>query len=371
MGHNRPEDVRFIQTPEPMTTCGEFVRINVAASFAPRYFRRNAVVVFQPELQHEGGTVQLRPVVLIGERVTNVQGAIIPRVGGRFAYIDYIPFTPELEDARLVVSSVILEERRARGIEGLNAQEALQRRGARATEPVTIATGIITLPQDQDVLADAEQQDQDANLAYVELQETILVEPGDDYSIDREMYRLLSLGSNVGIETERVFVKSALFFEIGLSNVDMNHYRNQKEEFRLARETKTAYLRSGKEIAMVRILGWASPEGNEALNIRLGIERARAGDRFFREQYARDIRQSFPIVIEYMGEDWDGFMVAVSESNLRNRVAIRTWFERNTDRVAREQELRRLIAIHPEFQREILPPLRRVEKIIEFVVVSE
>ena len=369
MGHNRPEDVRFIQTPEPMTTCGEFVRINVAASFAPRYFQRNAVVVFQPELQHDGGTVQLRPVVLIGERVTNVRGAIIPRVGGRFAFIDYIPFTPELEDARLVINSVVLEERRARGIEGLSRQEAMERRDARATEPVTIATGVIIIPQD--VLADAESQDEDANLAYAELQESILVESGDDHSIDREMYRLLSLGSNVGIETERIFVKSALFFQIGLSNVDLNHYRNQKNEFRLARETKSAYLRSGKEIAMVRILGWASPEGNEELNVQLGIERARAGDRFFREQYARDIRQNFPIVIEYMGEDWDGFMAALTASNLRNRIAIRTWFERNTDRRAREQELRRLIAIYPEFQNEILPPLRRVEKIVEFVVVSE
>jgi len=365
MINNHPTDVRYVQTPDPMVTDGDVLQIRITGEFAPNYFHRRAGMVFQPELQHEGGSVLLRPIVLIGESVTDLQGGTILRIGGRFAYTDEVPFTPELKEARLVVHPVVFPARRARGNVPATAVEAMTFRNAGATEEITIASGVRIVPQE-------------VNLADAESRETNLADVG------------LSLGSNICTETGHIFVKSVLFFERDLSNVNINYGRNREEKLRLAREINDEFLRTGQKIASVRILGWASPEGGEARNARLGTERARAGERFFREQYARavddmvrehnrnlprgerrvtarDIKQDFPIIVEYMGEDWNGFLTAIRASDIRDREAILRVFETNIDRNHREEELRSMLAIYPELQDVILPSLRRVEIVVEFI----
>jgi len=446
MVSNHTASTRYTQTPNPMETDGDVVQINIAGSFAPGYFHRNAVMIFQPELQHEGGTIRLRPMILIGEAVTDFPNkTVVPRIGGRFTYYDQVPFTPELENARLVVNPAILPARQARANLPTTAEEAMILRSAqRITTTEPLSTGVNVVPQETAVLADAQRADRETDeqravdqgqglqvpegtsligtsIDGTGLQRANVVATGTDAgqqdptvegftpvrlglqgsnpisTLTDPRFQMpdligagLLLGSNRCVDTEHIFVKSVVFFESDVSSVNMNYQGNRREEFRLAQEIKEQYLRTGKQILSVRIQGWASPEGTEYRNRWLGMNRTRTGERFFREQYdlavndmvrelnqnrqrgerrvtASEIRQSFPVIVQYKGEDWNGFLETLGTSSIQNRSTILQWFQTNTDRAQRENELRNMLAIHPQLQNEILPPLRRVEIIIEFI----
>ena len=349
-------DAIYLQSPDPMEASGDVVRINIAGSFAPNYFHRRAGMVFQPELQHEGGTVLLRPMILIGESVTDMEGTIIPRTGGRFTFIDEIPFTPELKDAQLVVDPVVFPAHRAGENPPASAEEAMALRNARRLGETPITSGVNTTSH------------------LVNFDEV-----------------LSSLGHDNYIAPDNILQRTPLFFPHNSWNLNLNYATNRAEGARAARAAMDEALRTGKEIVSVSITGWASPEGELARNTRLGIERSRVGERFIRNAYrravddmvsehnrnlprgarrvtARDLTQTFPITVENRGEDWDGFMAALRASNIRDRDAILRTIETNTDRTRREQEMRNMIVIYPELEQVILPSLRRTEIVVEMVV---
>ncbi|MCL2413924.1 MAG: hypothetical protein FWC94_01555 [Bacteroidales bacterium] len=349
-------DTLYLQTPDPMEVSGDVVRINISGSFAPDYFHRRAAMVFQPEIQHEGGTVLLRPVTLRGESVTDVEGMTIPRTGGRFTFSDEVPFTPELADAELVINPVVFPARRARRNAPASAEDALALTNARPLGETPITRGVNTTSQMVDFAA---------------------AEP--------------SLGSDNYVAPDNLLQRISVFFPHNSWNLNLNYATNRTEQARAARAAMDEALRTGKEIVSVSITGWASPEGELARNTRLGVERSRVGERFIRNAYrravddmvrehnrnlprgerrvtARDLTQTFPITVDNKGEDWDGFMAALRASNVRDRDAILRVIETNTDRARREQEMRNMVVVYPELEQVILPPLRRTEIVVEMVV---
>ncbi|MCL2413059.1 MAG: hypothetical protein FWC98_02865 [Bacteroidales bacterium] len=357
MVNQHSTDTMYLQTPDPMEVSGDVVRINISGSFAPNYFHRRAAMVFQPEIQHEGGSLLLNPITLRGESVTDVEGMTIVRsTGGRFTFSDEIPFTSELADAELVVSPVVFPARRARGNAPASAEEALALTNARLLGETPITGGINTTSQ---------------------LVNFAAAEP--------------SLGNDNYVAPDNLFQRISVFFPHNSWNLNLNYATNRTEEARAARAAMDEALRTGKQIASVTITGWASPEGELARNTRLGVERSRVGERFIRNAYrravddmvrehnrnlprgerrvtARDLTQTFPITVENRGEDWDGFMAALRASNVRDRDAILRVIETNTDRARREQEMRNMVVVYPELEQVILPPLRRTEIVVEMVV---
>jgi len=359
MVNNHARDAQYVQTPDPMVASGDVIRINIAGEFAPNYFHRRAAMVFQPELQHEGGSIPLRPMILVGESVTDLQGTRIARDGGRFTFTDEVPFTPELRNARLVVNPAIFPSRRAGGDVPASAEAGMELRNARAIAETVIATGVNTTSQKVNF---------DAALA--------------------------ALGADAYADPENIFQTKIAFFPHNLWNLNMNYRTNRREDARAARAAMDSALRTGQEIAAVTITGWASPEGEQARNNRLAVERSRVGERFFRDAYrravdemvreqnrnlprgarrvtARDLTQTFPINVVDRGEDWDGFIRALRASDVRDRDVILRVIEANINRDRREQEMRNMILIYPELEEVILPSLRRAEIVVEFVVEAK
>ncbi|MCL2413307.1 MAG: hypothetical protein FWC98_04120 [Bacteroidales bacterium] len=359
MVNNHSRDAQYVQTPDPMVASGDVIQINIAGTFAPNYFHRRAGMVFQPELQYEGGSILLRPIVLRGESVTDLDGTTIPRTGGRFTYTAEVPFTPELKEARLIVNPAIFPARRAGGNVPASAEEAMALRNARAAGETTISTGVNTTSQ---------------------LVNFDVAEP--------------SLGRDNYAAPENIMQRATVFFPHNLWNLNLNYPTNRTDAARAARTAMDEALRTGKEIASVTITGWASPEGEQARNNTLAIERSRVGERFIRDAYrravddmvrehnrnlprgerrvtARDLTQTFAITVNDRGEDWNGFLAALRASQVRDRDAILRVIETNINRDRREQEMRNMIVIYPELEEVILPPLRRAEIVVELVVPAK
>jgi len=352
-------DAEYVQTPNPMEMHGDKVKINIAGSFKPNFFHRNAGMLFQPELQYEGGSLLLKPMTLRGQSATDLQGTTINRAGGNFTYTDEIPFKPELQQARLVVNPTVFPARRARGNVPATNTDALALRNHRVLSEKVIATGVNTTPM-------------------------LIDNTSGKPTLATDNYK----------KPENIFQKSELFFAKDLWNLNMNLPTNRTPEARAAIEEMRKALRFEQEIASIRIIAWASPEGEEARNNNLSRERSRTGERFLRDAYrrvveeqvrehnrnlprgarrvtARDLTRELPLTVEHRGEDWDGFMKALRASNVRDRDKIINVISMSQDRARREQEMRNMIVIYEEIENILLPPLRRAEMIIELVVPAK
>jgi Tfp pilus assembly protein PilF len=360
MVNRHATDAEYVQTPDPMEAHGDVVKINIAGSFKPNYFHRRAGMFFQPELQYEGGTIPLKPMILRGESANaGLQGTTIPRSGGKFTYTDEIPFKPELKDARLVVNPTVFPARRAPASTPTTTEEALALRNARPLSEKTISTGVNTTPH---------------------LVNFAEAKP----SLAKDAYKA----------PENIFQKSAIFFAKDLWNLNMNYPTNRAESARNAITEMNNALKGDQEIASIKITAWASPEGEEIRNNNLSRERSKVGEKFVRDAYkrivdeqvrehnrnlprgarrvtARDLTKELPITVDHKGEDWDGFLAELRASNVPNRDRILNVIQSNTSRERREQEMRNMVVIYPELEETILPPLRRAEIIIELVVPAK
>jgi tetratricopeptide (TPR) repeat protein len=64
--------------------------------------------------------------------------------------------------------------------------------------------------------------------------------------------------------------------------------------------------------------------------------------------------------ITWQGPDWNGFMTAVENSAMTDKRAVLNVIK-SADQSKREEEIRNMILIYPEIEKDMLPPLRRAE----------
>jgi hypothetical protein len=111
MAKKHPTDAEYVQTPNPMEVRGDSVKIQIVGLYKPNYFNKRVGILFQPELEYEGGKLQLHPMLLKGQSAKNLEGAVINKKhGGTFTYIEKIPYRSEYKNARLVVNPVAFTE---------------------------------------------------------------------------------------------------------------------------------------------------------------------------------------------------------------------------------------------------------------------
>jgi Flp pilus assembly protein TadD len=67
------------------------------------------------------------------------------------------------------------------------------------------------------------------------------------------------------------------------------------------------------------------------------------------------------ITLQHHGPDWNGFLKAVQNSNLKDKDKVLNVINSNVDANKKEKEIRNMILIYPEIEKELLPPLRRNE----------
>ena len=64
---------------------------------------------FQPTLKYDGGSYALKPITIMGEKVTGDGPQIKYKEGGSFTYTTTFPYKPEMASSELTVSPLIYE----------------------------------------------------------------------------------------------------------------------------------------------------------------------------------------------------------------------------------------------------------------------
>jgi tetratricopeptide (TPR) repeat protein len=77
------------------------------------------------------------------------------------------------------------------------------------------------------------------------------------------------------------------------------------------------------------------------------------------ENIESDLYEGIEVIETANGPDWNGFMKAVEASDIKDKNAIINVINSAGTAAQKEEEIRNMILIYPELERDILPPLRR------------
>jgi len=308
--------------PEVLQAKGGEVSFQVSGTVPEKSFNKKAKVEFAPYLKYDGKTKELDKFVLRGEK-TDGEGTVInSKTGGSFTYQQSFEYTDDMQAAELFVTPKLFN--------GSKSQ---------TFDDIKLADGIIITYQN--ILHD----------------EKTAVAPS-------------------GYEKETVASqKATIYFRQNMHNLNWSMDLNQKKETKEKIKNLEDFLMKGWEIKNIEIDAWASPEGEINFNENLAEDRSQTAKNYMEQKVAasnkkiaknkgvkpEELNREAKYDVESHGEDWDGFMQAVKNSNLPDKSTIINVVNSQPDANKREQEIRNMTVIYKEVADEILPPLRRAE----------
>lgn len=302
--------------PDPLTEKDGKVCFDVIVNIPGEYFEKQAVMNLTPYITYNGGQIELDPITFVGEKVKGEGDFKVNyKEGGEFTKNYCIDYVPEIENSELkgepmfyVYDGTIYptQEEIAKNVYYTQGSEQ------------KLADGVIvTTKPEPEPQPEPEPEPE-------------VVIPTPDF----------------------------IYYFAKDSDVIRNNDANKA-----ARKVLNEKL--GEEIKNFRIEAWASPEGELDHNNNLANDRAAAAEKDIKAQIkkAKKNAADYSFQVNGNGPDWDTFMTLVENSNIKDKDAIL-----NVIRKAganREQEIKNMINIYPELEKEILPLLRRAEVYIE------
>ncbi len=311
----------FEVTPNPMETQAGQVTVTINGKFPAKYMKKNAIVTITPELRGSNG-YNLRAeegTSFQGEKVRNNFQTISYINGGNFTMRQSFDYTDALHRSDLYLSIVA-------------------KQGKKETKQplVRVASGII---------------------ATSELYQKALTSEQPCLAPD-SFQRVTSQKMEAQV---KFLVNQA---NLRKSELASNSVKDFVEMLRkINREHESLNLKN------VEVLGYASPEGNYAVNDRLANQRQSVSEDFVKGQM-KQARVSGDVTSRYTAEDWDGFQKLVAASNIQDKDVILRVLSMYQDPEQREQQIRNMSEGFRELADGILPELRRARMIINYETVG-
>ncbi len=308
--------------PEVLQAKGGEVSFQVTGTVPEKSFNKKAKVEFTPYLKYDGKTKELKKFVLRGEKTEGEGTVINSKTGGSFSYQTTFDYTDDMQAAELYVTPKLIKGGKS---ETFN--------------DIKLADGIIVTYKD--VIHD----------------EKTIIAPS-------------------GYEKETIISeKATIYFRQNMYNLNWNMELNRRDEAKQKIEQLDDFLMKGWEIKDIKIDAWASPEGELSFNENLAEDRSQTAKKYMEQKVSTihkklakekgvdpsELQQNPKYEVKSHGEDWDGFMKAVKNSNLQDKSTIINVVNSQPDVAKREQEIRNMTVIYKEVADEILPPLRRAE----------
>jgi hypothetical protein len=352
MVQNHPAMAKYEVKPNPLEMRGDKIQFELKGQFAPNYFNTDAVVVMQPALKYDGGSVLLKPYILRGEKTKGNGTLINKKAGGSFTYIETIDYKPGMEQSMLVLNPAAYVEKKAKKLPTpANAEEAMKVPKAMNLGEVTPATGTMVTP-------------------------TRLNNESGYTSTEKDKY-----------EKETIITRKAIiYFVVDMYNLNWNMPLNKDQKNINALKSLDTALQSGMQIKNISVDAWASPEGEEVRNGNLSKERAATGKKYVEDVKKKatearakklkvkstTIEQKIDVAANDHGEDWDGFLAGVKSSNIKDKDKIVNVINSNKDIDKRHQEMNNMVVVYGGGDIEpVLDPLRRAELKVDFLEIKK
>ncbi len=323
------EEINLKATPSPLEERGGMIEVTIKGTFPPKYFGKKAILCFAPVLKYEGGETAFETMNFKGEDVAGDGTLISYGNGGSFTYSSSIPYDPAMDVSELVVAPVIYT------YEG-------------------------------DVYSNPAEAEANGSKAFVSPERKI----DDGVIFTSQFLRNTAILAFALDAYEKVTIStqnSELYFRVNRSALNWQLPLNKDEGNYDALKTNLADMENGWLLDDITIDGWASPEGEETFNEGLSERRAQTALKYMEKKITKAAKnneliaeEGIDFVVTSNGPDWNGFMKAVKSSDIKDRSAILNVIN-SADQTKKEEEIRNMILIYPEIERDILPPLRRAD----------
>lgn len=324
------DKVQLTAVPDPLEEVGDSVEVTIKGTFPPKYFDKNAVVCFTPVLQYDGGETAFETMSFKGEAVEGDGVMISHDNGGSFTYKSKIPYNPTMDVSELMVNPVVYKYNGEVYEDCSDAEGAGKFYTANSRK---LADGVIHTSK------------------YIRHNEVVDFAPH-------------------GYELETIINENAdIFFQVNRANLNLRLPLNKDDGNTTKRDSVISNMEKGWVVKDIVINGWASPEGEETFNEGLSEKRAVTAGNYVKkridkaaksnEMMDKEMLDQIDIVEDANGPDWNGFMKAVEGSDIGDKNAILNVINSASGAAEKESEIRNMILIYPELERDILPPLRR------------
>jgi tetratricopeptide (TPR) repeat protein len=303
--------------PQPLVNNGGKVSVSVTGTIPPKSFHKKAIVEFQPYLKYNGGTFDLKPLILKGEKAEGDGTVISTANGGTITYTDNFDYKPEMQVSELWVKIKVKK--------GSSEQQL---------DDVKLADGIIIT--------------------------STRVGRGEDVQVAPDGYQKITYASKT----------ANIYFAYNKSNLNWNLKLNKDNK-----DSYTAlndFIAQGWKIKDITINAWASPEGELTLNQKLSDERGATAKKAVENDIKKLIKakdskltiKDAAADVQYnvtaKGADFDGFMKALQASNIQEKDKIANVIKSQATKAQREQQIRNMTVIYQEVE-DMLSVLRRAE----------
>ncbi|MCX6303392.1 MAG: hypothetical protein NT040_00345 [Bacteroidetes bacterium] len=337
------ELIKYETSPAVLAEKGDSIVVTIKGTVPPKYFCPTAAMYFQPVLTYDGGKYELPcGTHLYGEKLSGEGTMIKYKEGGSFTYTCKFPYKPEMNTSQLVVAPVIYEAK----------EKVLMKK-----DEIKVKAKFMELPS--------------RNLA-----------PGVIYTSKRVQHDELTLIADHGYQKEVFQSKSGvIYFKKNKFDLDLKYGINKTDPAKNALTDLNTFIKQGWKIKDIAMNGYASPEGEETFNANLSENRSKTGNKWMLDQFqgwAKDANKDnkdkkavkaaveaagkdVNMTLQHHGPDWNGFLKAVQNSNLKDKDKVLNVINSNVDANKKEQEIRNMILIYPEIEKDLLPGLRRSE----------
>ena len=324
------DKVYIAATPDILENKGNMVTVTIEAEFPPRYFHKKAVMNITPVLIYEDGETELPSMNFIGEKVSGDGVVVNKRHGGAYSYTITIPYKEDMYNSLLIVEPLVYKFKE---VVHPDHQSIKEHANFAVANAFIVAEGVINTAQNIDKSA--------LKKAYTKPETTpqLVSDNGD------------------------------IFFMVNSDAINWAVPLNKNVKNKTAIDDLTSHIMKGWNIQNIEINGWASPEGPLNYNKDLSGKRAKMTENFFKKRLASLSAQKnsnvsyknvndITFVTKGNGADWDGLMKAIENSNIKDKQNIINTLKKQSPE-QRVAQLSKYIKQYPEFEKSILPSLRR------------
>ena len=156
-----------------------------------------------------------------------------------------------------------------------------------------------------------------------------------------------------------------ILYDVNSAEVRKNQLRSQSiEELQYA----LAEIMDDDRITVTgnQVIAYASPEGGKDLNAKLSDKRASSANQAWKNISKGMDMDASDVQIQSIGQDWEGFQEAVSNSNIEDKELILRVLSMYSDPAVRESEIRNMSQIYTEIKGKVFPALRRARFVTNY-----
>ncbi|MFI5221955.1 MAG: TPR end-of-group domain-containing protein [Bacteroidia bacterium] len=320
----------YTVAPNPLEMKGDSVLITMSATVPERSINPKANVQFVPYLKTSKGDIQLKPVTIGGEEVTdNVDFKVSSKTGGKVTYTDKVAYTPDMKRCTMYPSFAVKMGAEYKTLETPAAK------GAPAAGPKALAEGTMVT--------------------------SLMVKGTETVTGDNTPYTASTATKPVNI-----------YYLIDNSKFNPNFKVAKLFDNKKQIEDLKGLLKTDKnwKVMGITINGFASPDGELSRNEGLSKAREESSFEYFKKELKKlgfaEANDSNMSRGYSLSEDWAGYIKAIEACNHPDKNAVLDMIKATSSDDEKEARIKKDFKKFWDATKNVLlPPLRRSEIIVK------